>query len=116
MPSQKLLPGGLPVTLGCRFQAVLLQNLGHGAARYLTAQVGQRSLSSSIALIPVLRGHADDQVLDRILHPGTARATLLAAIILSGDQSAMPSQERLRRDDGSQFMKHTPAQFLDSDG
>ena len=80
------------------------------------AQIGQRSLDSPVAPIPVLGGHADHQLLDLILRARTSRATLLAAIIFPGDELAVPSQERLRRDEGRQFMKHAPAQFLGFDG
>ena len=37
MTGQKLLPGGLPITFGRRFQTVLLQNVGDGATRDLMA-------------------------------------------------------------------------------
>src|SRR5215470_16565679 len=45
----------------------------------------------------------------------TARASLLVALIFPDDQPAMPSQQRGRRHDGRQIMKHAPAQFLGSD-
>jgi hypothetical protein len=57
-PSQELLPRDLPVLLQCRFQAVLLENVGNGAARNLMAQIVQRPLYSSVAPIPVLGCHA----------------------------------------------------------
>src|SRR5437899_4603929 len=44
------------VALRCRFQTVLLKNVGDGAPRNLVAQVGQRSLDSPVAPIPVLNG------------------------------------------------------------
>ncbi|MGA2078298.1 MAG: hypothetical protein ABSH52_32825 [Terriglobia bacterium] len=45
----------------------------------------------------------------------TARATLLAAIVFAGDELAVPGQERLRRDQGGQLVKHPAAQFLGVD-
>ena len=83
--------------------------------RYLVPQVGQRSLDSPVTPISILLGHADHQILDLFSGARTAGASLLAAIILLGDQPAVPSQQRCRRHDGSQFLKHTPAQFLGSD-
>src|ERR1019366_7066256 len=98
MPAQKLLPGGLPAALGCRFQTVLPKNVGDGAARDLVAQIGQRTLYSPVAPIPVLGGHAHHQLLDVILRARSSRATPLAAIIFPGNQLTVPSQEGLRRD------------------
>src|SRR5215471_7889422 len=114
MPGQKLLPGGLPLTLRSRFQAVLPQNVGDSAASHLIAQVGQRSLDSPVAPIPIVSGPADHQPPALVSSAPTAWVSLLAAIIRPGDQPSMPSQERCRHD-GGQFMKHTPAQFLGSD-
>src|SRR6516164_1319896 len=79
------------------------------------AQVGQSSLDSPVAPIPILRGHADHQSRDLISGARTAWASLIAAIIFPGDQPAMPSQERCWRHDGRQIMKHAPAQFLGPD-
>ena len=79
------------------------------------ARIGQRALYSPVAPIPFLSGPADHPRLDLILHIGAFRATRLAAIIFPGDALEVPSQERLRRDDGGQFMKHAPTQFLGLD-
>src|SRR5215470_2569885 len=112
MPGEKLPPGGFPLTLRRRFQAVLPQNVGDRAPRHFMAQIGEGSLDSAIAPAPILRSHADYQTLDLFSHTRTTWPTLLAAIIFPGDQPAMPSQERCRRHDGRQIMKHAPAQFL----
>jgi len=50
-----------------------------------------------------------------VLRTRTAWATSLAAIVLLGDQPAMPGQERCGVHNRGQFMKHAPAQFLGSD-
>lgn len=85
---------------------MLFQNVGDAAARNFVAQIGQRSLNSAVAPIPVLRSHADDQLLDLVLRTRTPRASLLAAIVLFGDQPPMPSQESRWRDDGDQIMEY----------
>ena len=115
MPQEELFPGTLSVSLGRRFQAVFLQNVGHRAACHLMAQTTGRSLYPTVPPIPVLRGHADNQLADLILHTGTPRAPLLAAIIFDGDQFAMPSEEGLWCDDDGQFVKHSPPQLLGLD-
>ena len=116
MPAQKLLPGSLPVSLGCRFPTVLLKHSSDGAPRNLMTQIGHRSLYSPVPPIPVLCGHAEDQLPDLILRSGTPRALLLAAITFDADQFAVPSQERLWRNDSGQFVKQSPAQLLGPDG
>ena len=64
MPAQELLPGGFPLALRRRFQPVLPQKVGDGAARHLMPQIGERSLDSAVAPVPVLRSHADYQAPD----------------------------------------------------
>src|SRR5215470_15234052 len=68
MPGEKLPPGGFPLTLRRRFQAVLPQNVGDRAARHFMAQIGEGSLDSAIAPAPILRSHADYQTLDLFSH------------------------------------------------
>src|SRR5262249_19564282 len=58
--------------------------MGDGAVSNCMAQVGQCSWDSSVAPIPILRGHADHQPLDLVPGAGTARASLLAAVIFPG--------------------------------
>ena len=116
MPGEKLLPGCLAIAFRCRLQPVLLQNAGNRAARDLMAQISERSLNSPVAPIAVLSGHADQQLLDLVCRAWTARAALLANIVLPGDQPAMPGQERCRRHHRGQIIKHTSAQFLGPDG
>jgi len=112
MLGQELLPGGHPLAFWRRFQTVLLKDVGNSTAADLVAKIAQRPLYSPVAPIAVLRGHADHPLLILILRARASRAKLLAAIILSSDQIPVPSPERLRRNDGGQFVKHTPAQFL----
>src|SRR5687768_10620648 len=97
MLGQELLPGGVPLAFGRRFQTVHPKDVGNSTSTYLIAKIGQRPLYSPVTPIAVLSGHADHPLLDLILRARTSGATLLAAIILSGDQFPMPSQERFRR-------------------
>src|SRR6185503_19141130 len=111
MLGQELLPGCLPLTFWRRFQTVLPKNVGNSTATDLIAKISQRPLYSPVTPIAVLRSHADHPLLNLVLRARASGATLLAAIILSGDQFPVPSHERFRRNDGGQFVKHTPAQF-----
>src|SRR5215472_9414702 len=91
---------------------MLLQNVGNRAASHLMAQVGQRSLDFAVAPIPILGGHTYHQLLNLVLRTRTAGATSLAAIVLLGDQPAVPGQERCRRHHSAHFMKQAPLSFL----
>jgi len=66
----------------------------HKAIEALAAAAPYETVGSPI---PVLPGRADHPPLDLIPGVRTACATLLAAIVLPGDQPAMPSQERCRK-------------------
>src|SRR6516162_5077077 len=70
-------PGGLPLTLRRRFQALLPQNVGDRAPSDFVAQIGQRSLNSPVAPIAVLRGHADYQPLNLVWGAWSAEASPL---------------------------------------
>src|SRR6516165_3983875 len=109
-------PGGLPLTLRRRFQALLPQNVGDRAPSDFVAQIGQRSLNSPVAPIAVLRGHADYQPLNLVWGAWSAEASPLAALIFPGDQPAVPGQQRCRCHNRGQIMEHPPAQFLGPDG
>ena len=76
------------------------------------AQIGHRSLDTPIAPIPVLSGHASDEILKLIESSGSTRGAVLAAIVFHGDQLSVPSQEGFRRDDGGDFTQQaTPQRF-----
>ena len=63
----------------------------------LIPQIGQRPRNPVITPIPVLLGHANDQLLDLPLDPRSAWAsTGLRAIEFAGDQLAVPGQDGVR--------------------
>jgi hypothetical protein len=78
------------------------------------AQVGQGSLDSPVAPGPILGGHAHHQLPDLVAQ--AAWPTSLAAIILLGEQPAMPGQQRCRSHHGAQLLKRPPAQLLGPHG
>jgi len=96
VPAQELFPGRLSVTLRRGFQTELLENVGDRTPCDLVAQIGQCTLDAPIAPIPVLRGPTNDQVLNSIASSGTTGPTLLAAVILLGDQLPVPGQACFR--------------------
>jgi hypothetical protein len=84
MPGQKLLPGGLPVTL----RACATSECWRLCRAPLHGLGWPTPLDSPVAPIPVLSVHADHQLLDLVWGAPTAWATLLAAIIFPSDQPA----------------------------
>jgi len=111
-PAQKLRPGGLPVALWRRFQAVFFENVRNGAPRDLVAQISQRTLDPPVAPIPVFRCHANHQVFSLIPGSGPTGPTLFAAVVLSGDQLPAPSQQRLRGNYCGNLMKDSTAKLF----
>jgi len=91
------------VSLRRRFKTVLLENVGDGAPCKLAAKIGQRTLDPPVAPAPVLRCQANNQVLNLIAGSGSARATILAPIVLLDDQLPASGQEGFRRDDYRDF-------------
>ena len=73
MPLKKTFPGGLLVALRRRFQTVFLQKVDDGATRNLVTQIGERSLDSPVAPIPVRGGQPDHQLLDLTPDAGAPR-------------------------------------------
>src|SRR5215470_17056667 len=60
-------------------------------------EIGQSTHNPVIAPVPVLPGHANDQLLDLAPDPRSAwTATGLRAIELAGDKLAVPSQDGVR--------------------
>jgi hypothetical protein len=78
----------------------------------LMTQVGQCAWDSWVTPIPVVRGHADHQLLDLVLLTRTAWASLPAGIIFLGDQPPILSHERCRRHNGARFLNHPPTMLL----
>jgi hypothetical protein len=79
---------------GARRQAVAPQDIANRLIGNLVPQIGQRPCNPVIAPMPLLAGHANDQLLDLSLDPRSARAsTGLRAIKLAGDKLAVPAQD-----------------------
>src|SRR5262249_46677690 len=89
---------------GCRALALrggrlsmALQDIADSLIADLISQIGQRPRNSVIAPVPVLLGHANDQLLNLSLDPRPAGAPArLRAIKLAGDKFAVPSQNGVR--------------------
>jgi hypothetical protein len=58
--------------------------------------------------------HLNDNLLDLGRREGTAGTALSAAIVFLGNESLMPSQQRLRRHDGGYVPQKLPSQSFGS--
>ena len=76
----------------CRMQDIANRLIGNHIP-----EIGQSAHNPIIAPVPVLTGHANDQLLDFSRQPKPARAsTGLRAIELAGDKLAIPGQDGVR--------------------
>jgi hypothetical protein len=79
---------------------VTAQDVAHGDRVEMMPQICQGTLDTAIAPGWILLGHADDELLHLLGNTGSAMLTTLhTPVKLLGDQSRVPMQERVRRDD-----------------
>jgi hypothetical protein len=101
MRADALLPRGRRFTFRSRWDAMALQDVAYGLVSDRVAQVRQGTNDPVIAPGAVLLGHADDQRFQLRISRGTPWGlTLGGAIKLLGYELAVPSQDRIRFDDG----------------
>jgi hypothetical protein len=88
---EKLLPGRLSFALRCWLNSVLRQDLCDRAATDVVPQVGECTLDAPIAPGAVLLRQTHDQFFNLLRRSRSARAPLLAAVVLLRDQPAVPA-------------------------
>ena len=94
MGSNERRPGCRALALRGGRQTVALQDIANCLVADLIAEIGQCPYNPIIAPIPVLLGHADDQLLDLSADPRPARtSTGLRAIEFAGHLFAVPGQD-----------------------
>jgi hypothetical protein len=92
---------------------VASQNIANRLIGHLVPQIGQRPRNPVIAPVPVLAGHANDQLLDLSIDPRSARAsTRLRAIEFAGDKLAIPAQDGVRPGYGGDAGENFAAQAM----
>ena len=90
-----------------------LHNIANRLVGNLVPQIGQRPRNPVIAPVPVLAGHANDQLLDLALDPRSARAsTPLRAIELVGYKLAIPAQDSVWLGYGGDYGENLAAQAM----
>ncbi len=102
MHTDELPPGGGRLACGSGWDIVALEDVPHRLVAHRIAQVSQRPDNTVIAPRAVRAGHADHQVLARLINTGTAyRLGRLRGGHLLVGKLAMPSQHGVRRSHGS---------------
>ena len=83
-----------------------------GTPCHLVTQIGKGPLDPPIAPIPVLCCQSDDQLFNLALSSRPSWATILAPVVLLGDQLPVPGQESFRSDDGGDFPQDATAKHF----
>src|SRR5262249_34219103 len=111
--AQERAPRHRPLT--ARWNALVPQDLGDGRARDAMAQVLERALDRRIAPARIIGRHPDHKAADFHLHAGSAEPRRRVRP-LSGNQLAMPPENRVWRHDCGDVPEHPTAQALADDG
>jgi len=91
---EEALPDRPPAPIGCRFDAVRLQNVADRVVRNGVSKVCQGSLDAVIALGRILLCHLRHEFNDLLCHGWTPGAPASMAIVqVPGNEFAMPGQE-----------------------
>lgn len=92
MPRDGFFPRCFSTSLRRRLNAVLLQNVGNGLKRKEVAEIGQRSLNSTMAPASILLCHSSNQRNDFGSGSWASGCTVGAPVVFLGDQSSIPRQ------------------------
>src|SRR5208283_3088290 len=103
---EELLPSSLPFPLWRWLDPLPCQDVGNRPTADFVSEIAERTLDPPISPGAIVPRHAHDQRLDLICIP------LLASIVLLRNQTPMPGQQRLRRNDRTQLFKHLPSDPL----
>jgi len=95
---------------------MILENAPHGGFRDSVAEVGKRPLDASVSPRPILGGHAHDEITDLRINMRPSGAAIRRAVILGGDEFAMPAQNRVRRHDAAAGVEEPPSKCLALNG
>jgi hypothetical protein len=94
---QKRRPSGVRVSLGNRFDAVISEDIGDGAASNLVAQIGQCAPDSRVFPRGIFKRHLQYEIDDRLHDAWPAWAAPAAVVPFGRHQLPVPSQKRLAR-------------------
>ena len=113
---QERLPGHAPAPLGSRVDPVVVQDPLHRGPSDLVAEVRERPADPCVPPLGILDRHPDHargHVTSRHRPASTAAG---AAVVCLGDQSPVPAENRVRRDDAGDLHPDAPSEFLAAHG
>ena len=113
---QERLPEHAPAPLGSRVDPVVVQDPLHRGPSDLVAEVRERPADPCVPPLGILDRHPDHargHVTSRHRPASTAAG---AAVVCLGDQSPVPAENRVRRDDAGDLHQDAPSELLAAHG
>ena len=109
---QERLPGHVPAPLGRRVDSVVVQDPLHRGPGDSVAEVRERAADPRVAPPRIVDRHPDHELGDVLSGHWSTSTSAGAAIVFLGDQSPVPTQDRIRGDDARDLRQDPPAEFV----
>ncbi len=109
---QERLPGHVPAPLGRRVDSVVVQDPLHRGPGDSVAEVRERAADPRVAPPRIVDRHPDHELGDVLSGHWSTSTSAGAAIVFLGDQSPVPTQDRIRGDDACDLRQDPPAEFV----
>ena len=109
---QERLPGHVPAPLGRRVDSVVVQDPLHRGPGDSVAEVRERAADPRVAPPRIVDRHPDHELGDVLSGHWSTSTSAGAAIVFLGDQSPVPTQDRIRGDDARDLRQDLPAEFV----
>ena len=109
---QERLPGHVPAPLGRRVDSVVVQDPLHRGPGDRVAEVRERAADPRVAPPRIVDRHPDHELGDVLSGHWSTSTSAGAAIVCLGDQSPVPTQDRIRGDDARDLRQDPPAEFV----
>ena len=109
---QERLPGHVPAPLGRRVDSVVVQDPLHRGPGDRVAEVRERAADPRVAPPRIVDRHPAHELGDVLSGHWSTSTSAGAAIVCLGDQSPVPTQDRIRGDDARDLRQDPPAEFV----
>ncbi len=109
---QERLPGHVPAPLGRRVDSVVVQDPLHRGPGDSVAEVRERAADPRVAPPRIVDRHPDHELGDVLSGHWSTSTSAGAAIVFRGDQSPVPTQDRIRGDDARDLRQDLSAEFV----
>ena len=102
----------MPAPLGRRVDSVVVQDPLHRGPGDSVAEVRERAADPRVAPPRIVDRHPDHELGDVLSGHWSTSTSAGAAIVFLGDQSPVPTQDRIRGDDARDLRQDPPAEFV----